>query len=154
MAKAKSLKKKPSKKTVTGRPRGKMGRSVVAIDWKAVDHYLNAGCSGIQISCHLGIHFRTLYERCHGDHGIPWDEYLHNKKSQGHLMVLYKQFSKAVSGDNSMLIWVGKQQLGQRDEMKTTHQFDGKLGNLLDNLKNIKSEEDFENKDVKNSDES
>jgi len=47
---------------------------------------------------------------------------------------LAKQYAKAMQGDNAMLIWVGKQQCGQRNEPKEKQEFDGKLAKLLDHL--------------------
>lgn len=119
----------------------------LSLDWKKIDMYLNAGCTGSQIAAHLGINQMTLYRHCESKYKKKWSDYSMEKRSSGHLLILWKQFAKAMSGDNSMLIWVGKQQLGQRDEVKTNVAFDGKLGSLLDNLKNVGSEKDFKEKE-------
>lgn len=135
----------PHKKVIPSQPRA--GRPSKSLDWSKIDFYLEAGSTGTQVAANLGIHPNTLYERCAQEKKMTFTDYSQLKKSSGHSKILGKQYAKALQGDNSMLIWVGKQQLGQRDEIKTVQQFDGKLGNLLDVLMNVKSEEDFKKED-------
>lgn len=131
----------PHKKVIPLQPRS--GRPSAQLDWKKIDFLLESGNSGVQVAATIGIHANTLYERCAQEKKVPFNEYAQEKKAAGHGKILGKQYAKALQGDNSMLIWVGKQQLGQRDEIKTVQHFDGKLGNLLDALMNVKSEEEF-----------
>ena len=110
------------------------GRPLCKIDWKKVDFFLQAGCSGTDVAAELGIHPETLYRRCEEENKTNFSEYLQLKKRSGAANILAKQYAKAIQGDNAMLIWVGKQQCGQRNEPKEKQEFDGKLAKLLDHL--------------------
>ena len=48
-----------------------------------------------------------------------------------------------------MLIWLGKNWLGQKDEPKKDQEFDGSLAQLLQLLKSLKSYKEFEKEDKK-----
>jgi hypothetical protein len=91
------------------------GRPAAAIDWRTVDALLQAGCSGVQVSSRLGIHPNTLYERCSQEHNCDFSEYSRLKREHGETLLLQKQFDAAMKGDRTMLIWLGKQRLGQKE---------------------------------------
>ena len=92
------------------------GRPVIEIDWTVVDRLLHAGCNGTEVAAFIGCCADTLYQRCLQEKGMIFSAYLRLKKEKGDAMLLAKQFEKAViKGDNSMLIWLGKQRKGQRD---------------------------------------
>ncbi len=93
----------------------KRGRPKFIIDWKVVDKLLEADCEGTEIAAHLGIGPDTLYDRCVKENDMIFSEYLREKKANGNSLLKVAQFKKAMSGDNTMLIWQGKQRLGQRD---------------------------------------
>lgn len=54
--------------------------------------------------------------------GISFSEYIEKRFDEGNLKLLAKQYEVAMSGDRTMLIWLGKNRLGQSDktEMKDT----------------------------------
>ena len=93
------------------------GRPEVNIDWKIVDSLLEADCEGTEIAAYLGIAPNTLYNRCKSDNKCNFSEYLQQKKAKGNSLLKVKQFEAAVKDkDRSMLIWLGKQRLGQKDK--------------------------------------
>jgi IS30 family transposase len=92
------------------------GQRLIKIDWKEVDKYLEAGCSGIQIAATLGCHKDTLYSRCIQEHSCSFADYSARKKAKGDSMLHYEQFKLAMKGDRSMLIWLGKQRLDQKED--------------------------------------
>lgn len=100
------------------KPKRKRGRPKVVIDWKAVDMYLKAGCSGTGIADMLGVDRKSLYNACERDNKIPFSTYSQQKKETGDDMLRAKQFDKAMKGDVGMLIWLGKQRLGQKDKFE------------------------------------
>lgn len=101
----------------TGRP---TGNPKSEIDWDIVDKLLLSGCPGTEIAPHFAIHEDTLYDRCEREKGMPWSAYLRQKRSKGDANLRAKQYQVAMSGDRTLLIWLGKQRLGQREDEKKT----------------------------------
>lgn len=96
-----------------------MGRKKISIDWDKVDRYLQAQCSAVGIASILGIHERTLYGRCETDKNMLFTDYAQQKRGEGQELIRMKQFKLAMEEDKIMLIWLGKQYLGQSD--RTDH---------------------------------
>ena len=48
----------------------------------------------------------------------------------------------------TMAIWLGKQWLGQKDDVSQLVEFNGKLGEILDKLGNVKDEKQFKSIEV------
>lgn len=91
------------------------GRTPIEIDWKKVDFYIEAGCSGYEIAAMLGVHHETIYNRVESDFGISYTEYSDKKRPKGDASIRVVQYQKALKGDNSMLVWLGKNRLKQKD---------------------------------------
>jgi len=125
-------------------PRQVTGRPLLEIKWEEVDFFLEAGCEGTKIADAIGVAPDTLYQRCEQEKGMTFTAYRQLKRHKGHCKVLGKQYSKAMQGDNTMLVWVGKQQHGQSDSPKERQEFNGSLSNLLDVMHLIRSADDFE----------
>lgn len=93
-----------------------MSRPPIEIDWKKVDQYLQAQCNGTGIAGLLGIHPDTLYMKCEEKFKMGFSQYSAQKKSEGKELLRAKQFNVAMGGDKTMLVWLGKQYLDQRDK--------------------------------------
>lgn len=93
-----------------------MGRKKIIIDWEEVDECLEAGANGVQVAAILGIHFNTLASKCKTQKKSDFSDYLRQKREKGNSKLLKKQFNSAMDGDRGMLIWLGKQRLGQADK--------------------------------------
>jgi hypothetical protein len=91
------------------------GRPKAEIDWKRVDELLQADCSGAGIAATLGIAPCTLYDRCLTDKGIPFSSYSQQLNSKGESLLKEVQYLKAMSGDNTLLVWLGKVRLKQKE---------------------------------------
>jgi len=92
------------------------------IDWKLVDDLLISGCLGTEVAAHFGIHAETLYRRCEKDKKVGFSEYLRQKRAKGDCLIREAQFDAAVRGrDRGMLIWLGKNRLGQSDKAEVAH---------------------------------
>ena len=126
----------------------KVGRPKVTIKWDEVDKYLIAGCSGQHIADTLGICNETLYDRCKAIYKMNFSDYSSKKRQKGNSMLHYKQFQAAMDGNVSMLIWLGKQRLGQKEDPKGQEGFDGRLGEFLDHIKNMKKSEEAQESHV------
>lgn len=103
----------------------KGGRPKSVIDWKRADELLIAGCPGTEVAAFFGIAPCTLYDRCLADHGIGFTEYSQAKKAKGESLLREVQYKRALGisdkGDNTMLIWLGKQRLEQSEKQKVEH---------------------------------
>ena len=87
-----------------------MGRKPIPIDAKAVEALASCGATTEEIAAKLDCSKDTL-ERRFAAHIIKG-------KAAGRASLRGKQFEKAMkgNGDTTMLIWLGKQLLGQRDK--------------------------------------
>ena len=86
------------------------------IDWDKVGNMFAAGASIVQAAASLGIHRDTLYKRCQEDLGTTLSTFWQEKHEEGNTALHAAQFQKAIKDKNpTMLIWLGKQRLGQRE---------------------------------------
>jgi hypothetical protein len=102
------MKKKPGPKRIT-------------IDWARVDELLTSQNSGQDIAGFLGISDTTLYEHCKQDNGEDFLPYSQKKKSRGKALLKERQWKAAMSGDKTLLVWLGKQYLEQTDKQDVNH---------------------------------
>lgn len=91
------------------------GRKRIPINWQEVDKLLIAGANGHQIAAYVGVTPETIYERCLKEHEKAFSLYSFEKREKGNSMLLNKQFQIAMTGNVTMLIWLGKQRLGQKE---------------------------------------
>ena len=70
----------------------------------------------------LGISVDTLYRRIKEKHGITFAEYKAKRQEALHINLKKKQYDVAMSGNVSMLIWLGKQWLGQKDKVENKNE--------------------------------
>ncbi len=95
-----------------------MGRPKATIDWNDVGEMLKAGCDATAIATTLGISTDTLYVRSKKDNKLDFSAYSQQKRAAGNDLLRRKQFEVAMSGNVSMLIWLGKNRLGQSDKQE------------------------------------
>lgn len=107
--------------TRTAKPRGVKPRKTV--DWNIVDNLLMAGCTGTEVAANFDMHPVTFYEKCQQENGIPFTEYRQLKLTKGDAHIRATQYKKAISGDNTQLIWLGKNRLGQRENPELANKF-------------------------------
>lgn len=89
---------------------------MIKINWEQVDVYLQAGSTGTEVSALFGIHPNTLYERCKLEQNCDFSEYRSQKREKGIARIRLQQFEKAMNGDTTMLIWLGKNYLDQSEK--------------------------------------
>lgn len=93
-----------------------MCRPEKPIDWERVDRLLEAGCLGTEIAPLFNLHHETFYDRVVKKYGIGFTEYMSQRRSAGDSLIREAQYKKAIKKqDNTMLIWLGKQRLGQKE---------------------------------------
>ena len=96
-----------------------VGRPKKELDWKVLDAILQFGATLIDCSEMLSLSDDTIQNRIKKQYGITFSEYRHRKMSKMRVKLLQKQFDVAMSGNVALLIWLGKQHLGQSDKMDT-----------------------------------
>jgi len=97
-----------------------MARPKTIIDWSKVDKYLQAQCNGTGIAGLLGIAPITLYRACEEKYKVNFEAYSAQKKGEGKELLRGKQYQVAMEGDKTMLVWLGKQYLEQKDKNDIT----------------------------------
>jgi len=128
---------KLEKKKNTGRPKAE-------IDWNMVDQLLEAGCSGAQIAGYFGVVADTIYERCKIEKEMQFSAYSHQKSSKGEALLTKAQYEKALGksdqGDNTLLIWLGKTRLKQKEheDQVITKEVEAKFDQLMKQMQKDK----------------
>jgi hypothetical protein len=95
------------------------GRPPAKIDWEKVEELTIAGCLGSEIAGFFAMHPNTFYDHVEKKHGIKFSEFRQQFHSKGDAYLRASQFKKALKGDNSMLIWLGKNRLGQKEKSQS-----------------------------------
>jgi hypothetical protein len=113
-------------------------RPLIPIDWNRVDKFLESGCTGIDIAGSLGCSADTLYSRCMQEKEMTFTAYSVQKKSSGDNLIRVAQMNIALKGNASMLIWLGKNRLGQKDDPYQESVFNGTLALTLDEIMKMK----------------
>jgi hypothetical protein len=127
------------------------GRPGKKIDWNLVDDLLLSGCQGTEIAPHFDIHPDTLYQRVAREKGMSFSDYSAQKKCQGESILRDVQFKKAIGarekGDNSLLIWLGKNRLGQKETNEITVSPDTvkNFSNVMEQLSDLQSKRQNKN---------
>jgi hypothetical protein len=115
------------------------GRPEAVIDWNEVEQLLMSGCSGTEIAARIGIAAATLYDRCQTDNEQMFSEYSQEKKSKGDTLIKQAQFEAAtVDKDKAMLIWLGKQRLGQKDKIESDLNHNGGVQIIMNKVESSK----------------
>jgi len=73
----------------------------------------------------LGVNTDTLTKKIKERYGLSFSEYKSKRQEPMRINLLKKQYDVAMSGNVSMLIWLGKQHLGQSDKQDTTAKVEG-----------------------------
>lgn len=81
-------------------------------------------CTVEEICSVLGISDSTISRRCKEDHKINIEEYIQQKANGGRASLRRMQYKKAQEGNPTMLIWLGKQYLGQKDNLELSKETD------------------------------
>jgi len=111
------------------------GRPLKKIDWDEVDKLLMAGCNGVQVAAYFDMHPQTFYERVIRERSMSFTDYSTQKKEKGNSFLLATQYKLALEKDKTMLVWLGKQRLEQREEPKGDDKFNGELKEFIEYLK-------------------
>lgn len=110
-----AVKKKATPKTKTPK---KMGRPLIKIDWKKVQSLCKIQCTGEEIAGVLGIDYDTLNNALIREKDTTFSDYFKKHSAGGRFSLRRRQFKIAEEGNPTMLIWLGKQYLGQKEKQE------------------------------------
>jgi len=96
----------------------KGGRPKKDIDFDLLDRLLQIQCTLRECADFFGVSEDTIERRVREKTGLSFAEYSAQKKEKGKISLRRKQFEVALAGNVSMLIWLGKQYLGQKDKQE------------------------------------
>ncbi len=96
------------------------------IDWDQVDSMCKIQCTGEEIASVLDIDYDTLATACKREKKMPFSDYIGQKKLGGKASLRRNQWKLAQDGNATMLIYLGKNMLGQADRLD--QQITGKDG--------------------------
>lgn len=102
-----------------------MSRPELTVDWEKVDYMLKCGCLGSEVAATFAMHPDTLYRKINERYGMTFTAYQQEMRCIGDYALRQKQYEKALEGDNTLLIWLGKNRLGQKNEDKISISEDG-----------------------------
>ena len=74
-------------------------------------------CTGEECAAILGISYDTLNRALKRDGNKGFADYFKQKGANGKMSLRRKQYDHAMGGNSTMLIWLGKQWLGQSDKV-------------------------------------
>lgn len=90
-----------------------VGRPRADIDMKVVEGMASVGATNVEIADFVGVHESTIRDRC--------ADVLLKARASVRMRLRQAQMKSALSGNPAMLIWLGKQTLGQADKAAVEH---------------------------------
>jgi hypothetical protein len=98
----------------------KRGPKLIQPDWKLIEALCQSQCTQDEIAAHLDVSLSSLERVCRRDKGMKFDAFFKQKRKRGFVSLRHKQYQIAIGGNVTMLIWLGKQWLGQTDKQVVT----------------------------------
>ena len=126
------------KRKKPGPKKGEGGRPKIEIDWNQIDSLCMFHCTAHEIVDYLAlqnkeISYDTLNRRAKEQFGVTFAAYVDQKQNAwGKVKLRQLQWRAAEKGNVPMLIWLGKQWLGQHDITRT--ELTGKDGNAIQTI--------------------
>lgn len=84
--------------------------------WKQIENMAAIFCTGEEIANILGVDYDTLGSRIKERYLTTTSDFLKKHQSNGKMSLRRQQYKKAMEGNVTMMIWLGKQFLGQTDK--------------------------------------
>ena len=97
---------------MTGRPRK-------PIDQNEFEKLCGLQCTKAEIQGWFDVSDKTLDKWVKETYGVTFSVVFEQKRSSGKISIRRKQYEVAQKGNVTMLIWLGKQYLGQKDKHET-----------------------------------
>lgn len=92
------------------------GTPPIQYDWVAVEKLFALRCTLVEAAGVCRVHPYALAQACKRQYGMTYGELVDRFAADTKRDLREKQVSLALEGNPTMLIWLGKQMLGQRDQ--------------------------------------
>jgi len=96
----------------------KSGRPRIKIDWETFDKLCHIQCSQREIAGWFSCSEDTIDRAVQREKKMGFAEYFEQKRGPGKIALRRKQYESAMSGNVTLLIWLGKQYLEQSDKVE------------------------------------
>lgn len=106
-----------------------MGRPKIPIDESLVERLAMIHCPNVEIAAAVGCSVDTLTDR--------FSELLEKGRSKGKASLRRQQWEAAMKGNVVMMIWLGKQLLGQSDKIESKVETNSATDNELARLREL-----------------
>jgi len=97
-----------------------VGRPIKEIDWDKLARICQYPMKNEDIAAILDLSVDTIFRAIKKKYNISFAEYKDQKQSNLRFTLLSKQIEVAKSGNVTMLIWLGKQYLDQKDKKEVS----------------------------------
>jgi hypothetical protein len=90
--------------------------------WKQFEQLCAIQCTKLEICDWFDIDDKSLEKYVNKRYNLSFSEVFRRKRTKGFISLRRKQYQAAMeSGDKTLLIWLGKQWLGQTDKQEIEH---------------------------------
>lgn len=94
----------------------KEGRPLIEFDWGEFKSLCKLQCTLIEIAGWFKCSEKTIERACKREQEMSFVDYYKKHSQEGKISLRRQQYKKAMEGNITMLIWLGKQMLGQADK--------------------------------------
>ena len=97
----------------------KMGRPKKEFNQELFEELCKIQCTEQEIAAVMDMSIELVNQNCKSLYGLTFLDVYAQKRAAGKPSMRRKQYQKAMDGDTTMLIWLGKNMLEQRDRVET-----------------------------------
>ena len=98
----------------------KLKRPNCSKDWKDFDGLCKLQCTLKEIAGFFEVSEDTIERRVESEKEMKFADYYNQASAGGKISLRRHQYKTAMDGNASLLIWLGKQWLGQKDSIKVS----------------------------------
>lgn len=103
----------------------KRGPKLKVVDWDEFDKLCGIQCTLPEIAAWFNVSEDTIERICIREKRVKFAEYFNQKRSRGKIPLRRRQYQAAMDGNTALLIWLGKQYLGQSEKIEKQDIVDG-----------------------------
>lgn len=104
-----------------GMQMSKMGRPIKEIDKKSFENLCALQCTQLEIADFFDCCDDTINNWCKKEYGMTFSDIYKVKSAPGKISLRRLQWKAAEKGNSALLVWLGKQYLGQTDKIENNN---------------------------------
>lgn len=121
------------KKKNNGRPKIEFTEK----QWASIEYMAIIHCTGEEMAGVMGVDYDTLCSRVKERYNVDsFSDWYKNASAKGNMSLRRCQWKSAENGNVTMQIFLGKQWLGQKEQIDTNVSGNGMLDGILEYMKN------------------